>query len=101
MWHNWSQVQCTLTIERGFIKMKFKITYFVHGMIFEAIAYGVTDAFDYVKAIIKAEKLMYPNQQEAFDDYFEIIGDMARAKGDVSSFSAGSGLFKIEIISAE
>ena len=75
--------------------MKFKITYYVHGMIFEAIAYGVTEAFDYIKAIIKAEKIMYPNQQEAFDNYFEILGNISR--GEISSFSSCSGLFKIEV----
>lgn len=75
--------------------MKFKITYNVHGMMFEAIAYGATEAFDYMKAIIKAEKIMYPNQQEAFDNYFCIIADMA--SGKFSAFSSGCGLFRIEI----
>ena len=64
-------------------------------MIFEAIAYGVTEAFDYIKAIIKAEKIMYPNQQEAFDNYFEIISEIAR--GSISAHLSGCGLFKIEI----
>ena len=76
--------------------MKFRITYYVHGMIFEAIAYGVTDAFDYVKAIIKAEKIMYPNQQEAFDNYFEVLGEISR--GNISAYLSGCGLFKIEKI---
>ncbi|MBO5967288.1 MAG: hypothetical protein J6S14_02185 [Clostridia bacterium] len=75
--------------------MIFKITYNVHGMLFEAIAHGASEAFDYVKAIIRAEKTMYPNQQESFDHYFGIVNEIA--SGKVSAFSSGCGLFKIDI----
>lgn len=78
--------------------MDFKITYYVGGMIFEAIAYGESEAFDYVKAIIRAEKVMYPDQREAFDRYLHIISDIANGK--ISAFSSGCGLFKIEIRNA-
>lgn len=75
--------------------MKFKITYFVAGMTFEAIAYGVSDAFDYVKAIVKSERNMFPNQREALDNYFAILGEMVTGK--CSAFSSGSGLFEIKL----
>lgn len=76
--------------------MKFKITYNVHGMQFEAVAYGAAEAFDYLRAIIKAEKIMYPDQQEAIDNHMCIIAEMA--KGDTKAFSSGAGLFRIEVV---
>ena len=74
--------------------MKFKITYMVQGMIFEAIAYGETDAFDYARAIINANKIMYPNQQEALDNYFRMIAELS--VGIVSAIHSGDGSFSIE-----
>lgn len=74
---------------------KFKITYNCHGMVFEAVAYGASEAFDYVKAIIKAERVMYPNQSEAFDNYLTIVSEIASGKCD--AFSSGCGLFKIKL----
>lgn len=50
--------------------MYFKITYKVNGMEFVANTPYVSEAYDMVKAIIKAEKLMFPDQKKHFLQLF-------------------------------
>lgn len=77
--------------------MYFKITYNVNGMKFTANTPYVSEAYDMVKAIIKAEKLMFPNQEKEFCEYFEILADIKQGK----TISHENNIFKIERVGSE
>ena len=74
--------------------MYFKITYNVNGMKFTANTPYVSEAYDMVKAIIKAEKLMFPDQENAFCNYFEILSKLAFG----SLLGHENHIFKIECV---
>ena len=60
-------------IIKGVKTMKFKITYKVCGMGFEAIADTISEAYEYAKAIIEAEKLSFPRQEETLSEYMDLL----------------------------
>lgn len=76
--------------------MKFKVTYIVRGMVFTATAHGASEAFDYAKAIIRENKIMYPDQDEAVNTFFCMIAELVTGKSE--AVHSGCGLFSIEPI---
>lgn len=72
--------------------MKVKITYKVHGMNFEARADTISEAYEYVKAIIKANPASYVGQEEALSNYMIILSDFQTG----NSVSHENHIFKIE-----
>jgi hypothetical protein len=72
--------------------MKIRITYYVWKVPFIYETESVSDAWDAVKAIIQREKLMFPDQESAFCNYFKILSDIAFG----SSISHEMFIFKIE-----
>ncbi len=74
--------------------MKIRITHYVWKVPFVYETENVSDAWDAVKAIIQSEKLMFPDQENTFCNYFKILSDIAFG----SSISHEMFIFKIEKI---
>lgn len=75
--------------------MKIKITWIIQGMEFDAIADTVAEAYEYVKAIVKAEKSRnFPNTDETLSEY---IGILAKMKNH-ETIKHENHIFRIEII---
>ena len=72
--------------------MTLKITYKVGGMGFTAIAKNIAQAYEYVHAIIKANTINFPNQEETLSEYMAIL---AKFK-DGQQSTADNLFFKIE-----
>ena len=72
--------------------MTLKITYKVGGMGFTAIAKNIAQAYEYVHAIIKANTINFPNQEETLSEYMAIL---AKFK-DGQQLTAENHIFKIE-----
>lgn len=53
--------------------MKIKITWTIRGMHFEAVTNTISEAYEYVKAIVKAEKTSFPNTEETLSDCMVIL----------------------------
>lgn len=73
--------------------MVIKITHKVCGMPFTAVAENIAQAYEYIQAIIKAESLNFPNQQESLSEY---MAELARFK-DGKHLSTENHIFKIEV----
>lgn len=56
--------------------MKIQITYYVCGVSFEAVAGTISTAYEYIQAIVKANQISFPNQEEALSEYMTILADM-------------------------
>lgn len=54
-------------------KMKIKITYKVCGVEFSATATCVSEAYEYLQAIIKANAINFPRQAETLSEYMCIL----------------------------
>ena len=72
--------------------MVLKITHKVCGMPFTAVADNIAQAYEYIQAIIKAESLNFPNQQESLSEY---MAELARFK-DGNLLKTENHIFKIE-----
>ena len=72
--------------------MTLKITYKVGGMGFTAVAENIAQAYGYVQAIIKANALNFPNQEETLSEYMAIL---AKFK-DGQQLTTENYIFKIE-----
>ena len=72
--------------------MVLKITHKVCGMPFAAVAENIAQAYEYIQAIIKAESLNFPNQQESLSEY---MAELARFK-DGNLLKTENHIFKIE-----
>ncbi len=72
--------------------MKVKITYKVRGMNFEASADNIAKAYEYVKAIIMANELSFPQQQEALSNYMVLLSGIETGE----RISHENHIFKIE-----
>ena len=73
--------------------MVIKITHKVCGMPFTAVAENIAQAYEYIQAIIKAESLNFPNQQESLSEY---MAELARFK-DGKLLKTENHSFKIEV----
>ena len=62
--------------------MKFKVIYPVFGVDFTHEALTLHELYETVCAIIKREKLMYPDQERAMSDFMEICLDLAKGGTD-------------------
>ena len=60
--------------------MLFAITYNVYGVPFRYETENVYDLFNAVTAVIRANKLMYPDQDQMMNEYFTICADIAKGK---------------------
>lgn len=52
---------------------KIKITYTVCGMDFKAETSSISEAYEYLKAIVKREKISFPNQEVTLSEYMNIL----------------------------
>ena len=77
--------------------MKIKITYKVCGMNFEAIANNVCEAYKYVEAIIKANAINFPRQEETLSEYMCYLADMKNGE----TIKHSNHIFGMEIIREE
>lgn len=53
--------------------MKIKVVWTIQGMDFEAVASTIAEAYEYIKAIVKAEKINFPDQEETLSQYMGIL----------------------------
>ena len=74
--------------------MKAKITYNVYDTEFEKTVTTAAELFDSVRAIIKRERLMFPDQERTTDEYMKICNDIAF----YNSLKHENHIFKIESI---
>ena len=72
--------------------MVLKITHKVCGMPFAAVAENIAQAYEYTQAIIKAESLNFPNQQETLSEYMAILAQFKDGK----ILKTENHIFKIE-----
>lgn len=77
--------------------MKIKITYKVCGMTFEAIANNIYEAYKYVEAIIKANAVNFPCQEETLSEYMCYLADMKNGE----TIKHSNYIFSMEIIREE
>lgn len=71
----------------------FMITYKVGKVAFDYQTPYVSEAFEAIKAIITRESAVaFPNKEEAFCNYFEILSDIARGK----TLSHENHIFRID-----
>ena len=75
--------------------MKIKITYFVLGMEFEAVTHSIPECYEYVKAIVKTNKISFPNPDETLLEYMGILMEM---KNNNRLISHKNHIFMIERI---
>jgi len=73
--------------------MVLKITYKVGGMPFTAVADNIAQAYEYTRAIIKANSLNFPNQQETLSEYMAILAQFKDGK----HLKSENHIFKIEV----
>lgn len=75
--------------------MKIKITWKIQGMEFDAVADTIAEAYEYVKAIIKAEKNRnFPNTDETLSEYMEILAKMKKHE----TIKHENHIFRVEVI---
>lgn len=53
--------------------MKIKITWTIQGMDFEAIANTISEAYEFIKAIVKAKKDNFPNSDETLSECMVVL----------------------------
>lgn len=74
-------------------KSYFRIYYKVGKVEFEYFTHSVSDAFEAIKAIISRESAVaFPDKEEAFCNYFEILSHIAYGGG----ISHENHIFRIE-----
>lgn len=56
--------------------MKIKITLFVHGKEFSAVADTIAEAYEYVKVIMELYSEAFPDKNETLSEYMEILSLM-------------------------
>lgn len=56
--------------------MKIKITLFVLGKEFSAVADTIAEAYEYVKAIVELYSKAFPDKNETLSEYMEILSLM-------------------------
>lgn len=56
--------------------MKFKISYYVWGKKFSAVADTIAEAYEYVEAIIRTNEIRFPNIPEALSKYMIVLVNM-------------------------
>lgn len=49
--------------------MNLKITYKIGNVAFTALAENIAQAYEYIAAVIKANSLTFPNQEETLSEY--------------------------------
>lgn len=75
--------------------MRIKITRKIQGMEFDAVADTIAEAYEYVKAIIKAEKNRnFPNTDETLSEYMEILVKMKKHE----TIKHENHIFRVEVI---
>ena len=75
--------------------MRIKITWKIQGMEFDAVADTIAEAYEYVKAIIKAEKNRnFPNTDETLSEYMEILVKMKKHE----TIKHDNHIFRVEVI---
>lgn len=75
--------------------MRIKITWKIQGMEFDAVADTIAEAYEYVKAIIKAEKNRnFPNTDETLSEYMEILVKMKKHE----TIKHENYIFRVEVI---
>jgi hypothetical protein len=75
--------------------MRIKITWKIQGMEFDAVADTIAEAYEYVKAIIKAEKNRnFPNTDETLSEYMEILVKMKKHE----TIKHENHIFRVEVI---
>ena len=77
--------------------MKIKITYKVCGVEFSATATCVSEAYEYLQAIIKANAINFPRQEETLSEYMCYLVDMKNGK----TIKHSNHIFDMEIIREE
>lgn len=70
-----------------------KITYTVCGMDFTAETSNISEAYEYLKAIVKRENINFPDQEGTLSEYMKILVDKMRNGGSHSNH-----IFKIEVV---
>ena len=56
--------------------MKFKITFYVWGKKFSAVADTIAEAYEYVEAIVRANEIRFPNIPETLSKYMIVLVNM-------------------------
>ncbi|MFQ9484540.1 MAG: hypothetical protein ACLRWA_01405 [Lachnospira sp.] len=75
--------------------MRIKITWKIQGMEFDAVTDTIAEAYEYVKAIIKAEKNRnFPNTDETLSEYMEILVKMKKHE----TIKHENHIFRVEVI---
>lgn len=72
--------------------MVLKITYKVGGFEFAATAENIAQAYEYIQAVIRANSLNFPNQEETLSEY---MSTLVKFK-DSGMFKSENHIFKIE-----
>lgn len=73
--------------------MMLKITYKVGGVAFTALALNIAQAYEYVAAVIRANNLTFPKQEETLSEYMAILGQFKNGK----KLMTENHIFKIEV----
>ena len=55
----------------------YRVTAFIGKIEFRHETSSISEAFEAVKAIIQANKLMFPDQERAIDDFFKVVASFA------------------------
>lgn len=55
----------------------YRVTAFIGKIEFRHETSSISETFEAVKAIVQANKLMFPDQERATDDYFKIVASLA------------------------
>lgn len=74
-----------------------KIIYKVCNVEFEALAENISEAYKYIEAIIKSNKLNFPRQAETLSEYMCYLADMKSGK----TVKHENHIFKIEKVVEE
>lgn len=75
--------------------MRIKITWKIQGMEFDAVTDTIAEAYEYVKAIIKAEKNRnFPNTDETLSEYMKILVKMKKHE----TIKHENHIFRVEVI---
>ena len=77
--------------------MTLKISYKVGKVVFDTIVNNISEAYEYIKAIINKEEIFFPNQYEALSNYMEILVQF-KCNGAISH---DNHIFKIQKIDEE
>lgn len=73
--------------------MNLKITYNVGNVVFTATAENIVQAYEYTAAIIKANSIIFPNQERELSEYMAILAQFKDGKHLICE----NHVFKIEV----